>query len=102
MSDHPNIEDLPDLLEGIPVREAIRQLFRDPANGMPDNISKAGCLALAHQGLQNVRRFRIQHYTSANLRWPRCSGVNGDLWRIVLFRAMRVECACLPIRTSMA
>jgi len=47
MSDHPNIEDLPDLLEGIPVREAIRQLFRDPANGMPDNISKAGCLALA-------------------------------------------------------
>ena len=47
MSDHPNIEDLPDLLEGIPVRESIRQLFRDAANGTPDNISKAGCLALA-------------------------------------------------------
>lgn len=47
MSDHPNIEDLPDLLEGIPVRESIRQLFRDPVNGTPDNISKEGCLALA-------------------------------------------------------
>ena len=47
MSDHPDIEDLPDLLEGIPVRESIRQLFRDAANGTPDNISKAGCLALA-------------------------------------------------------
>ena len=47
MSDHPDIENLPDVLEGIPVRESIRQLFRDPANGTPDNISKAGCLALA-------------------------------------------------------
>ena len=47
MSDHPDIEDLPYLLEGIPVRESIRQLFRDAANGTPDNISKAGCLALA-------------------------------------------------------
>jgi hypothetical protein len=47
MSDHPDIELLPDVLEGIPVRESIRQLFRDPANGTPDNISRAGCLALA-------------------------------------------------------
>lgn len=45
--DHPDIEELPDVLEGIPVRESIRQLFRDAANGTPDNISKAGCLALA-------------------------------------------------------
>ena len=47
MSDHPDIELLPDVLEGIPVKESIRQLFRDPANGTPDNISRAGCLALA-------------------------------------------------------
>ena len=47
MSDHPDIENLPDVLEGIAVRESIRQLFRDPANGTPDNISQAGCLALA-------------------------------------------------------
>ncbi len=45
--DHPDIEKLPDVLEGIPVKESIRQLFRDPENGTPDNISKAGCLALA-------------------------------------------------------
>lgn len=47
MSDHPDIELLHDVLEGIPVKESIRQLFRDPANGTPDNISQAGCLALA-------------------------------------------------------
>ena len=45
--DHPDIEKLPPEIDGIPVRETIRQLFRDPANGKPDNISKEGCLALA-------------------------------------------------------
>lgn len=47
LPDHPDIEKLPDVLEGIPVKESIRQLFRDPVNGIPDNISKEGCLALA-------------------------------------------------------
>lgn len=50
LPDHPDIEKLPDVLEGIPVKESIRQLFRDPVNGTPDNISKEGCLALAKQG----------------------------------------------------
>lgn len=47
LPDHSDIEKLPDVLEGIPVKESIRQLFRDPVNGTPDNISKEGCLALA-------------------------------------------------------
>jgi hypothetical protein len=45
--DHPDIEKLPPEIDGIPVRETIRQLFREPVNGTPDNISKEGCLALA-------------------------------------------------------
>jgi hypothetical protein len=47
MSDHPDIEKLPLEIDGIPVRETIREIFRNPENGTPDNISKAGCLALA-------------------------------------------------------
>ncbi|PUE62792.1 hypothetical protein B9Z45_03015 [Limnohabitans sp. 2KL-17] len=47
MSEHPDIEKLPLEIDGIPVRETIREIFRDPENGTPDNISKAGCLALA-------------------------------------------------------
>lgn len=45
--DHPDIEKLPIEIYGIPVRETIREIFRDPANGTPDGITKAGCLALA-------------------------------------------------------
>lgn len=45
--DHPDIEKLPLEVDGIPVRETIREIFRNPENGTPDNISKAGCLALA-------------------------------------------------------
>ena len=45
--DHPHIEKLPLEVDGITVRETIREIFRDPENGTPDNISKAGCLALA-------------------------------------------------------
>ena len=48
--DHPNIEKLPLKINGIPVRETIREIFRNPENGTPDNINKAGCLALAKQG----------------------------------------------------
>jgi hypothetical protein len=48
--DHPDIEKLPLVINGIPVRETIREIFRNPENGTPDNINKAGCLALAKQG----------------------------------------------------
>ena len=47
MSDHPALETLPLEINGTPVRETIREIFRNPANGMPDTLSKAGCLALA-------------------------------------------------------
>jgi len=47
VQDHPDIEKLPLVIDGIPVRETIREIFRNPENGTPDNISKAGCLALA-------------------------------------------------------
>lgn len=47
VQDHPDIEELPLEIDGIPVRETIREIFRNPENGTPDNISKAGCLALA-------------------------------------------------------
>ena len=40
--DHPDIEKLPLEIDGIPVRETIREIFRNPDNGRPDNISKAG------------------------------------------------------------
>ena len=50
--DHPDIEKLPLDIEGVPVREAIRTIFRNPENGTPDNISKAGCLALALESNQ--------------------------------------------------
>lgn len=42
-----DIEKLTDYLHGIPVKEEIRKLFKSKGNGTPDNISKAGCLALA-------------------------------------------------------
>jgi hypothetical protein len=45
--DHPDIEKLPLEIGGIPIRETIREIFRDPENGTPDGITKAGCLALA-------------------------------------------------------
>lgn len=47
MSAHPDIDKLPLETDGIRVRETIREIFRNPENGAPDNISKAGCLALA-------------------------------------------------------
>lgn len=51
MSDHPDIEkiaaDTNGVIDGIPVRETIREIFRNPENGTPDKISRAGCLALS-------------------------------------------------------
>ncbi len=47
IQDHPDIEQLPLEIDGVPVRETIRELFRNRENGTPDGISKAGCLALA-------------------------------------------------------
>ena len=52
MIDHPHIDQLPPVIEGVPVREPIREIFRDPKNGTPDNISRAGCLALAMKSNQ--------------------------------------------------
>lgn len=46
-ADHPDIEKLPLEIDGIPVRETIREIFRNPENGTPDKISRAGCLVLA-------------------------------------------------------
>jgi hypothetical protein len=73
MSDHPDIEKLPLETYSIPVRETIREIFRNPDNGAPDNISKAGCLALALRsnevgglregmwfGMRGVRCFQSQ------------------------------------------
>jgi uncharacterized protein YjbI with pentapeptide repeats len=48
--DHPDIEKLPLEINGQPVREVVRMVFRDPQNGTPDSISKAGCLVLARAG----------------------------------------------------
>ena len=50
--DHPDIEKLPLEIDSILVRETIRNIFRNPENGRPDNISKAGCLALALESNQ--------------------------------------------------
>jgi hypothetical protein len=54
VQDHPDIEKIAaatnGIVDGIPVRETIREIFRNPENGTPDNISKAGCLALATKG----------------------------------------------------
>ena len=47
VKDHTDIENLPLEVDGIPVRETIREIFRNSENGTPDNISKAGCMALA-------------------------------------------------------
>lgn len=59
MSDHPDIEkiaaDTNGVIDGISVRETIRALFANspkdekgnPLYGTPDNITQAGCLALA-------------------------------------------------------
>jgi uncharacterized protein YjbI with pentapeptide repeats len=46
VQDHPDIEQLPHFEHGVIVREIIRDIFRNPDNGTPDNISKVGCLAL--------------------------------------------------------
>lgn len=46
-TDHPDLEKLPLEIDGIAVCETIREIFRNPDNGTPDNISKAGCLALS-------------------------------------------------------
>ena len=46
MGDHPELNNLPEILEGIKVQEILREFFRNPSHGQPDNISKAGCLAL--------------------------------------------------------
>lgn len=47
VQDRPDIEKLPLEIDGVSVRETIREIFHNPENGTPDNISKAGCLALA-------------------------------------------------------
>lgn len=52
MSDHPRIDQLPLTMEGVPVREPIREIFCNSENGTPDNISRAGCLALAMKSNQ--------------------------------------------------
>ena len=46
-TDHPDLDHLPLHVDGVRVRETVRELFRNTENGTPDNISKAGCLALA-------------------------------------------------------
>lgn len=53
MIDHPDIEKL-----DLSVRETVRGVFRDPENGTPDDISKAGCLALAEQGFEAWNAWR--------------------------------------------
>ena len=66
MSDHPNLEKLDPS-----VRDIVREVFRDRANGAPDNISKAGCLALAMQGHEawNAWReaFPVEHVVTNSL-----------------------------------
>ena len=47
VQDPPDIEKLPLTTDEVPVRETVREVFLNPINGTPDNISKAGCLALA-------------------------------------------------------
>ena len=47
MRNHPDLETLPLEINGTPVRETIREIFRNLANGTPDTIRKAGCWALA-------------------------------------------------------
>jgi hypothetical protein len=42
-----DLDQLPLRISGVPVREALRDVFSEPTNGSPDNITKAGCLALA-------------------------------------------------------
>ena len=57
--DHPDIEKLE--IDGIPVRESIREIFCNPEHGTPDNISKEGCLALALMSNQVARALGGQH-----------------------------------------
>ena len=45
-TDHPEIENLPEQIDGITIRETIRHFFRNPINGSPDSISKVGCSSL--------------------------------------------------------
>ncbi len=47
MSDHPDLEKLPLEVDGIPVRETVREIFRNPENGLPNKIRKMGCWSLA-------------------------------------------------------
>ena len=72
MSDHPDIEKLPLTVHGIPVRETVREIFRNPDNGTPDNISKAGCLALAKRGaiVWNPWREVFPTIPIASAAWP--------------------------------
>jgi uncharacterized protein YjbI with pentapeptide repeats len=69
VQDHPDIEKLPLEVDGIPVRETIREIFRNPENGTPDYISKAGCLVLAD--------------TSNKVSRPRLGYVVWNAWRSV-------------------
>lgn len=57
--DHPDIEKLPLEIDGIPVRETIRAVFRNPEHGKPDNISKKGCLELALKSNQVARALGV-------------------------------------------
>lgn len=54
VQDHPDIEkiaiDTDGIIDGIAVREIIREIFRKPENGKPNDISKAGSLALLRNG----------------------------------------------------
>jgi uncharacterized protein YjbI with pentapeptide repeats len=45
-----------------------RDVFRDPANGTPDDISKAGCLALAKLGKEAWNAWREQHPVLSNIK----------------------------------
>ncbi len=68
MSDHPDIDRLPLEIDGTAVRETIREIFTNwPENGEPDNISKAGCLALARSGYQVWNAWRNVFPTNSNL-----------------------------------
>ena len=78
-NDHPDIEKLPLEIDGSPIRESIREIFRNPVNGTPDNISKAGCLALAKQGaiVWNVWRLRFPVFPFSNTYPLQCKN-NAD------------------------
>jgi hypothetical protein len=65
--DHSDIQQLPLAVDGVPVRETVRELFRNPENGTPNNISKAGCLALALKSNELGHDFLKRHgHTQGN------------------------------------